>query len=55
MRNAFSLLLALALVSPAFAQRDIGEVVVNADFQTTAITVTARPRTVADPESIARR
>jgi TolB protein len=41
MRNAFSLLLALALVSPAFAQRDIGDVVVQADFQTTAINVTS--------------
>jgi TolB protein len=41
MRNAFSLLLALALFSSAFAQRDIGDVVVQADFQTTAITITS--------------
>lgn len=41
MRNSFCLLLALALTGPVFAQRDIGEVVVKGDTQTTAITVTS--------------
>jgi TolB protein len=41
MRNAFRLLLCLAFVAPVFAQRDIGEVVVAGDTQTTAIAVTS--------------
>ncbi|HEY8994116.1 MAG TPA: biopolymer transporter Tol [Lacunisphaera sp.] len=45
MRNAFSLILALVLASSAFAQsgtgKNIGDVVVQADFQTTAISITS--------------
>ena len=41
MQNAFRFLLGLALAVPAFAQRDIGVVDVNADTQTTAITISS--------------
>src|SRR3954469_714392 len=41
MQNAFRFLLALALVAPAFAQRDIGDVVVDANSQVMGVTVTS--------------
>lgn len=41
MQNAFRLLLGLALAAPLFAQRDIGTVNVDADTQTTAITLSS--------------
>jgi TolB protein len=41
MQNAFRLLLGLMLAAPVFAQRDIGTVDVNADTQTTAISVSS--------------
>ncbi|MBI2814425.1 MAG: PD40 domain-containing protein [Opitutae bacterium] len=41
MQNAFRLLLGLALAAPLFAQREIGIVDVNADTQTTAITLSS--------------
>lgn len=41
MRNVFRFLLALSVVAPVFAQRDIGEVVVSGDAQRTAVTVTS--------------
>jgi TolB protein len=41
MRNAFCLLLGLLLAAPAFAQRDIGVVDVNADVQVMGITVSS--------------
>lgn len=41
MQNAFRFLLGLALAAPLFAQRDIGTVNVNADIQTTAISISS--------------
>jgi TolB protein len=41
MQNAFRFLLGLALAAPLFAQRDIGTVNVNADTQTTAISISS--------------
>lgn len=41
MRNAFRLLLALTLLSPAFAQRDIGDVIVKGDANVMGITVSS--------------
>jgi TolB protein len=41
MRNTFCFLLALLLVGPAFAQRDIGDVIVKSDVQTIPLTVTS--------------
>ncbi|HRG56704.1 MAG TPA: biopolymer transporter Tol, partial [Lacunisphaera sp.] len=41
MQNAFRLLLGLTLAAPLLAQRDIGTVNVNADTQTTAISISS--------------
>jgi TolB protein len=41
MRNAFCLFLTLVLVNAAFAQRDIGDVIVKSDVQTIPVTVTS--------------
>ena len=41
MPNPFRLLLGLALLTPAFAQRDIGEIVVQADVSTIPLTVSS--------------
>jgi TolB protein len=41
MQNAFRFLLGLALVAPAFAQRDIGDVVVDVNSQVMGVTVTS--------------
>lgn len=41
MQNAFRFLLGLALAAPLFAQRDIGTVTVNADTQTTSISISS--------------
>ncbi len=41
MRNPFRLFLGLALLTPVFAQRDIGEIVVQADVTTIPLTITS--------------
>lgn len=51
MRNAFCLLLTLVLVNVAFAQRDIGDVIVKSDVQTIPITVTSSSQ---DLQNLAR-
>jgi TolB protein len=41
MQNPFRLLLALAVLTPAFAQRDIGEIVVQADVSTIPLSISS--------------
>ena len=41
MQNPFRLFLGLALLTPAFAQRDIGEIVVQADVSTIPLTISS--------------
>lgn len=52
MRNAFRILLALACLSPALAQRDIGIVDVHGDAQVTGVTVTSAS---AELQNLARQ